>query len=149
MKTTDKKKTAEVLTEKSLWMRIGLLPIIMRPLTLGQIYEMGEFVNDIDTGDVDLKDKMNVVAEMLARFKNVPLMQEIFLVCAYRRRWKRWIFRRYIFRRLTVSHFQKAMEIITNAYTANFFLTSIIFLRQTKPMTEPKQTTPLGQQWEE
>ena len=65
------------------------------------------------------------------------------------KRRKRWIFRRYILKRLTVRHFQKVMEIITNAYTANFFLTSIIFLHQTKPMTEPKQTTPRGQQWEE
>ena len=148
MKTTDKKKTADALTEKTVWMRVGLLPIMLRPLTLGQIYEMGVFINDLDIGD-GVSEKINIVAEMLALYKNAPLMQETFLVCAYRRRWKRWIFRRYILKRLTVKHFQKAMKVITNAYTANFFLTSIIFLHQTKPMTEPKQTTHLGQQLEE
>lgn len=149
MKTTDKKKTADALTERNRWMRVGLLPIMLRPLTLGQIYEMGEFVNDLDVGNLDMKEKLNIVAEMLAKYKNVPLMQQTFLVCAYRRRWKRWLFRRYILKRLTVRHFQKVMDIVTDAYTANFFLTSIIFLTQTKPMTEPKQTTPLGQQSEE
>ena len=149
MKTTDKKKTADALTERSVWVRVGLLPIMIRPLTLGQIYEMGASVNEMDAKGLSIKSKVNQVAEMFARHKNVPMMQEVFLMCAYRRRWKRRLFRRYILKRLTISHFEKAMEVITNAYTANFFLTSIIFLSQTNPMTEPKQTTPLGQLSEE
>lgn len=149
METTDKKKTADALTERTVWMRVGLLPIMLRPLTLGQIYEMGGYVNDMEVGETMQKKSFNYVAEMLSKYRNAPLMQETFLVCAYRRRWKRWVFRRYILKRLTVRHFQKAMEVITNAYTANFFLTSIIFLHQTIPMTEPKPTTPLGQLSEE
>jgi hypothetical protein len=149
MKTKEKKATADALTERSVWVRVGLLPIMLRPLTLGQIFEMGEYVNDLDVEGIDMKKKMNVVAEMLTKFRNAPLMQETFMVCAYRRRWKRWLFRRYILKRLTVRHFSKVIEVLTNAYTANFFLTSIIFLHQTKTMTEPKQTTPLGQQSEE
>lgn len=149
MKTTDKKKTADVLTERSVWVRVGLLPIMIRPLTLGQIYEIGASVNDLDASGLDIKARINQVAEMFARYQNVPMMQETFLMCAYRRRWKRKLFRRYILKRLCIKHFEKAMEVITNAYTANFFLTSIIFLSQTKPMTEPKQTTPHGQQSEE
>ena len=43
----------------------------------------------------------------------------------------------------------KAIEVITNSYTANFFLTSIIFLHQTTKISEPNQTTRLGQQSEE
>lgn len=149
MKTTDKKKTADALTEKSIWIWVGLLPICLSPLTFGQIYEMGEFVNDLDTEGLDLERKMNVVAEMLSKYKNAPLMQEIFMVCAFRRRWKRSLFRRYILKRLTVRHFQSVITVITESYTANFFLTSTIFLHQTKPMTEPKPTTPLGQPSEE
>lgn len=149
MKTTDKKRTAEALTERAIWLWIGFLPIRLKPLTLGQIYEMGEYVNDMDAEGLDLEKKMNVVAEMLAKYKNAPLMQNVFMVCAYRRRWARWLFRGYILKRLTVRHFQKVIQVITNSYTANFFLTSTIFLHQTKPMTEPKPTTPLGQQLEE
>jgi len=149
MKSSEKRKTADVLTERSYWIFVGLLPIRLRPLTLGQIYEMGEYINDLDSKNLDLRSKLNVTAEMLAKYKNAPLMQEVFLVAAYRRRWKRRLFRRYILKRLTVGKFQKVMDVITNAYTANFFLTSIIFLHQTKPMTEPKQTTVRGQQSEE
>lgn len=149
MKTTEKKMTADALTERSMLMRIGLLPILLRPLTLGQIYEMGEFVNDLDVDGLDGKEKMNLFAEMLLKYKNVPMMQETFLVCAYRSRWKRWLFRRYILKRLTAGHFRKVIDYTSSTYTANFFLTSIIFLHLTKQMTEPKQTTPHGQQWEE
>lgn len=145
MDANDKKKVAETLTERSVWMRIGWLPIRLRPLTLGQIYEMGEFVDGMEAEGLDAKEKFNVVAEMLARYKSAPLMQETFLVCAYRRRWVRRLFRGYILGRLTIRKFQKALSVITDSYSANFFLTSIIFLHQTKPMTEPKQTTPLGQ----
>lgn len=149
MKTSEKQKTADVLTERSYWTRIGLLPIRLRPLTLGQIYEMGVYINDIDSSNLDMRSKINVTAEMLAKYENAPLMQEVYLICAFRRRWRRRLFRRYILKRLTVGMFQRVMDVITNAYTANFFLTSIIFLHQTKPMTEPKQTTARGQQSEE
>ncbi len=149
MKKEDKKRVADTLTERSTWVRIGLLPIRMRPLTLGQIYEMGEFTCGMEAKDLDLKARVVASAEMLARYKSAPLMQEVFLVCAFRHRWMRHIFRRYILNRLTVGKFQKAIEVITNSFTANFFLTSIIFLAQTTMMTEPTPTTPHGQQWEE
>ena len=149
MTTEEKKKTAEVLTEKSKWTRVGWLPIRLRPLTLAQIYEMGEFVDGMEVQGLDMNAKAILSAEMLARHKSARLMQEIFLVTAFRRRWKRALLRRYIAKRLTVRQYFKAVEVITDAYTANFFLTSIIFLAQTRPITEPTQTTALGQQWEE
>ena len=149
MNKEEKKKTADILTEKSRWIRIGLLFIRLRPLTLGQIYEMGQYVESIEADGLEFKGRYNYVAKMLSEYNNAPLMQDIFLVTAYRRSWKRKLFRRYILKRLTVRHFQDAMDIITDAYNANFFLTSIIFLRQTKPMTEPNQTIVRGQQSEE
>ena len=149
MTTTEKKKTADVLTEKSVFMWIGRLPIFIKPLTLGQIYEMGEYVCQMEGRELDLKARLLASAEMFARYKSAEMMQEIFLIAAFRKRWKRRLFRRYILNRLTVAKFQKAMEVITNAYSANFFLTSIIFLRQTNQITEPSQTTALGQQSEE
>ena len=149
MKKEDKKLTADTLTERSHWMRIGILPIRLRPLTLAQIYEMGEYIASMDSEGLKIKGIFNAAAEMLSKYKNVPLMQETFLVTAYRRRWMRRLTRHYILHRLTIKHFQKALEVIMSAYTANFFLTSIIFLRQTKPITEPRQTTAHGQQSEE
>ena len=149
MKTTDKKQVAETMTERSMWIRIGWLWFRMRPLTLGQIFEMGEFTNDIDVSGLSMNLKTNVIAEMFIRHASAPLMQEIFVVCLFRRPWKRWLFRRYILKRLTMGRFQQMINFIITSFTANFFLTSIIFLRQTTRMTEPNPTTPLGQQSEE
>ncbi|MCF2559471.1 hypothetical protein I6E23_05815 [Prevotella brevis] len=146
MKATDKKKTADAITEHSTWMRIGWLPIRLRPLTLGQIYEMGEFVENLQAEGLDLNNdkRFNLVAEMLSRYKSAPLMQDAFMIAAYRRCWARKLFRKYILQRLTIRKFQPVLEMITDSYAANFFLTSIIFLHQTKPITEPKPTTHLG-----
>lgn len=151
MKATDKKKTADALTESSSWMRIGWLPIRLRPLTFGQIYEMGEFVENLQAEGLDLNNdkRFNIVAEMLARYESAPLMQEAFMIAAYRRRWARKLFRNYILKRLTIRKFQPVLGVITDSYAANFFLTSIIFLHQTKPITEPKPTTHLGPSLEE
>ncbi len=149
MNATEKKKTADALTERTVWTHIGLLPIRLRPLTLGQIYEMGEYVDKMEGDGLELEKKFNMAAEMLARYKSAEMMQETFLICAYRRRWARRLFRGYILHRLTIRKFQKALAVITDAFSANFFLTSIIFLHKTKPMTEPKQTTHHGQPLEE
>lgn len=149
MTATDKRKTAEALVERTVWTHIGILPIRFRPLTLGQIYEMGEYIDGMEGEGLEPDKKVNVAAEMLARYKSAPLMQETYLIAAYRSRWARKLFRRYILKRLTIRKFQKAQEVITNSYGANFFLTSIIFLHKTKPMTEPKPTTALGPQSEE
>lgn len=149
MKAEEKKKTADILTERSRWIRVGWLPIRIRPLTLGQIYEMGEFTCQMEGKDLDMKARILASSEMLARYKSAKLMQEVFLIAAYRKRWKRRVFRRYILNRLTVKVFQKALEVITDAYTANFFLTSIIFLHQTNQVSEPNPTIAPGQQSEE
>ena len=149
MNASEKQRTAEVITEKSVWMRIGLLFLHIKPLTLGQIYEIGSFTCDIESENLDLRKRIVPSAEMLMRYKSAKQMQEIFLVCAFRRKWKRWLFRRYILPRLTVAKFKTAVDVITDPCTANFFLTSIIFLRQVNAMTEPSQTIPLGQQSEE
>lgn len=144
METTDKKLVAETLTERSKWFRVGWLWFRMKPLTLGQIYEMGEFVNDMSE-ELKVETRTNALAEMFLRYADTKQMQEIFLVCLFRRRWKRWLFRRYILHRLTVYIFHSMINFLVLSFSANFFLTSIIFLRQTKRMTEPSPTTPHGQ----
>lgn len=149
MDKKEKKKTADVLTEKSRWIRIGWLFFILRPVTLGQIYEMGEQVEDMEIGDLSLNNRMNTIAEMAAHHKNAPKLQKIFLICLFRTRLMRFLFGWFIKHRLTPKHINILIESLTVSYSANFFLTSIIFLRQTKTLTEPRQTTALGQQSEE
>ena len=138
-----------MLTEKPALIRIGRFPFLMRPLTLGQIYEMGAIASDINIDDLqDMEKRVRVMAALVAHHKDAERMQRIFVVCLFRSRWKRVLFGRYVKRRLTVALFQKMVAYITTSFNANFFLTSIIFLRQTAEMTDPSQTTAPGQPWE-
>lgn len=149
MKKEEKKKVADALSERSKWLRIGLLPIKVRPLTLSQIYDMGVAANDVNGDDLQTEDKVNIIAVLMKHAKDAKAMQDVFLVCAFRKRWKRWLFGRYLRNHLTVEHFNILLTIIATTFNANFFLTSIIFLSQTKIMTEPSPTTPHGQSSEE
>lgn len=149
MKQNDKKKVADSLSERSHWIRVGWLHIKIKPLTLSQIYDMGAAANDINADDLQSLDKVNIIALLVKHAKDAKALQDVFLVCAYRKKWKRWLFGRYLRNRLTVEHFNKLLTLIATTFNANFFLTSIIFLSQTKIMTEPNQTTAHGQSSEE
>lgn len=145
MKQEEKQKVANALSESSAKMKIGLLNILIRPLTLAQIFEMGAAANNIRSDDLQQMDKVNIIAVLMMHYKDAQAMQQVFLICAYRKKWKRWLFGKYIKPRLSVEHFSKLLTIIASTFNANFFLTSIIFLSQTKIMTEPSQTTAHGQ----
>lgn len=145
MEQEEKKKVADVLAERSSWIRVGWMHILIKPLTLSQIYDMGAAANDIDGSDLQSSDKFNVIAMMMKHAKDARALQDVFLVCAYRKKWKRWLLGRYVRNRLKIEHINHLITIIATTFNANFFLTSIIFLSQTKIMTEPSQTTALGQ----
>lgn len=145
MKKIDKEKVAEILSEKSHFIRVGLLPIKIKPLTLAQIYDMGTAANNVKSDDLQKEDKVNIFAVLMRHAKDAKAMQDVFVVCAFRKRWKRWLLGRYLRNRLTVEDFNRLLSIIAVTFNANFFLTSIIFLSQTKIITEPSETTALGQ----
>lgn len=149
MNREEKKVTASTLIEKAQWFRIGWMYFRFRPLTLGQIYEMGPYVEDIQGDNLSPDNKVNIVAEMLSRSSSARAMQKIFLICLFRNRWCRVLFGRYIKKRLTVRMFNSLTQSLAMSLAANFFLTSIIFLHQTKKMTEPNPTTAHGQSSEE
>ena len=93
-------------------------------------------------------DKINIIQKMFERNEDARLMCEIFIVCAFRKKKWRWLWGKYIRKHLDIIAFNELIKFISGSFNANFFLTSITFLTQTKIMTEPK-TTPLGQQSEE
>lgn len=145
MEKKDKQRVADTLSEKIRFIRVGWLWFRVKPLSLWQIYEMGAASNDMTSDDLKEDGKMNMLAVMLKHSNDAKVMAEVFLICAMRSRWKRWLLRRYIRKRLTVEKFQELITIIMGSFSPNFFLTSIIFLTQTKIMTDPSQTTHLGQ----
>lgn len=149
MKTEDKEKVSDALSERSKWIKVGLIWVKVRPLTLWQIYEMGTAANEINGDDLREGEKINTIAMLLKHGMDAKAMVDVFCVCAFRKRWKRWLMKHYLKRRLTVEKFSELITILAATFNPNFFLTSIIFLTQTKIMTEPSQTTPLGQSSEE
>lgn len=149
MNKTEKKKVTNALSERSLWIRVGWLPVLVKPLTLSQIYDMGEAASEINGDDLKQVEKINMIAALINHAKDARALQDVFLVCAFRKKWKRWLFGRYIRNRLNIEHINQLITIIATTFNINFFLTSIIFLTQTKIMTEPSQMTALGQSSEE
>lgn len=148
MKTEDKEKVAKALCEAAIHIKVGRLSFKVKPLTLMQIYEMGVFANDMPKPSWHGGDKINIIQKMFERNEDARLMCEIFIVCAFRKKKWRWLWGKYIRKHLDIIAFNELIKFISGSFNANFFLTSITFLTQTKIMTEPR-TTPLGQQSEE
>ncbi len=113
-----------------------------------QIYEMGVFANDIQAPSWKDGEKINIIQKLFERNKDAMLMCDIFIVCAFRKKWVRRLWGRYIRKNMDIISFNELIKFISSSFNANFFLTSITFLTQTKIMTEPI-TTRHGQQSEE
>ena len=111
MKTADKERVSDALSEKAHKIKVGLFTFKLKPLTLAQIYEMGAVAVNINASDLKHKDKVNIISEMILHHNDAKAMQDVFLICLFRSAWKRSFFKRYILKRLTVSKFQ---ELITN-----------------------------------
>lgn len=148
MKTADKDKVAKTLREASTKIKVGWFHFKVRPLTLMQIYEMGVFANDIPETTWKEGDKVNLIQKLFERSNDARLLCEIFIVCAFRKKWARKLWGKYIRRNLDIISFNELIKFISGSFNANFFLTSITFLTQTKIMTEPT-TTRHGQSSEE
>lgn len=148
MNTGDKEKIAKTLSEATVKIKVGKFSFKVKPLTLMQIYEMGVYANDMPEPSWQGGEKINIIQKLFERNNDARLMCEIFIVCAFRKTWARKLWHRYICKHLDIVAFNELVKFISGSFNANFFLTSITFLTQTKIMTEPR-TTPLGQQSEE
>ena len=148
MKTNDKTQVAETLKEQPTKIKVGWFAFNVKPLTLMQIYEMSVFANDIKKPTWKDGSNVNIISETIAHGNDAKLMCEVFIVCAFRKSWKRILWGHYIRKHLDITAFNQLVSFISHSFNANFFLTSITFLTQTTVMTEPR-TIPHGQQSEE
>lgn len=145
MKTADKKEVYNTLTEKPIDIKIGVFTFKLRPLTLAQIYEIGAIGNELSEDDLGTKDKVKVFAEVIAHYKDAKIMQDMFVAALLPGKLKRFLFKRYVLKRLTVAVFNQFVTYVSQSLDVNFFLTSIIILRKTVEITNPTQTTAHGQ----
>jgi len=133
------------LTEKPVKIKVGKLTFKLRPLTLAQIYEIGAIGNELSDDDLGSKDKVKVLAEVIAHYKDAKVMQDMFIAALLPGKIKRFLFKRYVLKRLTVTVFNEFVAYVSRSLDVNFFLTSIIILRKTVEITNPSETTALGQ----
>ena len=145
METADKERVHSTLTEKPVKIKVGKLTFKLRPLTLAQIYEIGAIGNELSDDDLGSKDKVKVLAEVIAHYKDAKVMQDMFIAALLPGKIKRFLFKRYVLKRLTVTVFNEFVAYVSRSLDVNFFLTSIIILRRTVEITNPSETTALGQ----
>lgn len=132
------KKTSDVLTEKPIIVRFGLLFFVIRPMTMAQIYEIGAIVEK--TEGIDLEGDFNPIVKMLESYKDIKVCSEVATTMVFRSRWMRKLFGWYIKRHLTMARYQKIIEFGAITFRAAFFLTSFSFLKGTKEVTKMTNT---------
>lgn len=145
METKEKEKIVKTLTEEKQTIKVGKFSFQIKPVTLAQIYEMAVPANKIQSPNWGTGTKVNIIREMFKHGGDAQLMCEIFIICAFRNKLWRKVCGGYIRRHLNIVAFNELIQYLSASFNANFFLTSIIFLTQTKIMTEPKKTTRHGQ----
>lgn len=132
------KKTSDVLTEKPIVIRFGLLFFVVRPMTMAQIYEIGAVVEKTEC--IDLKGDFNPVVKMLQSYKDIEVLSQVATIMIFRSRWMRKAFGWYIKHYMTMERYQKIIEFGAITFRAAFFLTSFSFLKGTKEVTKRTNT---------
>lgn len=132
------KKTSDVLTEKPIIVRFGLLFFVIRPMTMAQIYEIGAVVEK--TEGIDLNGDFNPIVKMLQSYKDIEKCSEVATIMIFRSLWMRKAFGWYVKHHMTMARYQKIIEYGAITFRAAFFLTSFSFLKGTKEVTKMTNT---------
>lgn len=127
-------RTADTITEKPLWLLIGLLPIRVRPMTLAQIWEIGENVSKVK--EIDIEGTFNPYQKMFSMWSDAKQINAIVPLILFRSRWARFLFGRYVKKRMTMKRYKAIIEYAALSFDATFFLTNMSFLRGCKETTK-------------
>lgn len=132
------KKTSDVITEKPLIIRFGLLFFILRPMTMAQMYEIGALVEK--TEEMELEGEFNPIVKMLQSYKEIAICSKVATLMLFRSLWMRKIFGWYVRHLMTMDKYQKIVEYSAITFRAAFFLTSFSFLKGIKETTKTTNT---------
>lgn len=132
------KKTSDVITEKPLLIRFGLLFFVLKPMTMAQIYEIGALVEK--TEEIDLNGNFNPIVKMLSQYRDIKTCSQVATVMLFRSLWMRKLFGWYVRHHMTMKRYQSIIEYGAITFRAAFFLTSFSFLKGTKETTKTTNT---------
>lgn len=140
----ENEKVKDTLLEKGFKMRFGILPIMVKPLTLAQVQEIGVLAGGLGTNDDELKE-MQFADGLSDLAKYGDLINEICLIILFRSQSKRGLLGNFIKKRLTSDHYKKLMGWLYQTFDFGFFLTSLVFMRGIKTKTKDgKKEEPNG-----
>lgn len=138
-------RVADALHERGRWVRVGLLPVYMRPVTYGQIIDMRVFLSDLEPFSVP--DKNNLFRSVFAHTELLEVKMNVVVVAMFRKHWMRKLLGGYVRRRITDGVFKRVEEFLSDCIDPVFFCVSTIFLAG---MRDPKMSedTTLGESFQ-
>lgn len=141
-------RTADTITERGYFVFVGILPIYVRPLTFGQVVEIGELASMLEDYDAET-DTKNMAKYVIEHTADVELLQEIAIIALFRSKIKRRLFGWYIRRHMNTRNYKKAFKAIYGTFDYAFFFTSSLFLKEIKKTVGMKSDTetPHGGSW--
>lgn len=134
-------RTVEAFAERSMIMFLGCIPFVIRPITLTQIWEIGNIVKDMVPIEKEkVENIISDVAAVLSYSKEGINIANIIVLFMFRSTWMRWLFGNYVKKRLTVKKHKKIQNFMARSMDPAFFLSTIIFLRGITELTKPTNT---------
>nr|DAE61711.1 MAG TPA: hypothetical protein [Caudoviricetes sp.] len=131
-------RTVEAFAERPMIVFLGCIPFVIRPITLTQIWEIGNIVKDmIPIEKEKVENIISDVAAVLSYSKEGINIANIIVLFMFRSRWMRWLFGNYVKKRLTVKKHKKIQNFMARSMDPAFFLSTIIFLRGITELTKP------------
>lgn len=134
-------RTVEAIAERPIIVFLGCIPFIVRPITLTQIWEIGNVVKDmVQIEKEKVENIISDVAAVLSYSKEGANIADIVVLFMFRSSWMRWLFGNYVKKRLTVKKHKKIQNFMARTMDPAFFLSTIIFLRGITELTKPTNT---------
>lgn len=121
------------MTERGTWVKFGWIPFRLRPLTLAQIWEIGEEISKC--GMLELTGTFNAVEVMLSRHEDVRRLQRVIIIALFRSRVMRRLLGWWIRRKTTMERYERVIDFCARSFSAPFFFQSMTFLRGAKDVT--------------
>lgn len=125
-----KNSTQKVFSETGVWIRFGWLPFYVRPLTLNQIWEIGEEVGKCEK--LDIEGTFNSIEKMLAAHRDIRVLQNVVRKAVFRTSAMRFLLGWYIRRHTTMNRYKQVIEFCAQSFNAPFFFQSMTFLNGAK-----------------
>lgn len=122
--------STNTFSEKGTWIRFGLLPFYVRPMTLKQIWEIGELVNKCEL--IELQGKFNAIEQLLKHSKDLKKIQKVVKIAVFRSSLWRFLLGWYLTQKTTMGKFQEVITFCAKSFDAPFFFQSMISLRGAK-----------------